>query len=105
MKASIAAAIATMLFAWASPEACAADKPKTAKAKESKAAQKPAKSGSLFADTKKYLADNAAKTAEIIKKNTSKLTKSVSSDPPPAKGKKGDSKKAAKGAPPKKAPT
>jgi hypothetical protein len=61
-------------------------------------------SGSLFADTKKYLADNAAKTAEIIKKNTSKLTKSVSSDPPPAKGKKGESRKAAKGAPSKKAP-
>jgi hypothetical protein len=101
MKAPIAAAIVTALFASASPEAYAADKPKTDKAKESKAAQKPAKSGSLFADTKKYLADNAARTAEIIKKNTSKLSKSVSSDPPPAKGKKAEARKATKASPPK----
>ena len=69
--------------------ACEAEKPKTER-KQAKAQQthKPLRHEKLFADTRKHLAEQAAKTAENIKLNAEKLRKTMSGEPepePPAK--------------------
>ena len=53
-----------------------------------KQTQKVLRPGELFAETKKYLAEKAAKTADIIKINASKLKKYVSPEPQPVPNRK-----------------
>jgi len=59
--------------------------------------QKPLRHEKLFADTKKYLSENAAKTAAIIKINAANLRKTVLGESQPAaKAKARQPKKAPK---------
>jgi hypothetical protein len=77
--------------------ACDANTPKEGKQQAPRHTQKTLKHEKLFADTKKYLAKQAAKTAEVIKTNAAKLKKTVTSEPTAAaKARKQEQKKAQK---------
>jgi hypothetical protein len=93
MKTALAALLAAIVLSWSA--AHAAD---TAKAERKPAAarqtQKTLKPGERFAETRKYLARQATKTAEIIKVNASKLRNAVWPDPASAKAKKQEQKAA-----------
>ena len=92
MKASSAFMIAALI---ASAPASAADARETkAKSNEAKLAQKSGNAGNFFADTRKFLAEKSAKTAEVIKGNVERLRKKVASEPepPPEKNKAKDKK-------------
>jgi hypothetical protein len=69
--------------------ACDADTAKgEGKPRAQKQTQKPLRHEKLFADTKTYLAKQAARTAEVIRTNAANLKKTLSADPqPPAKAK------------------
>ena len=73
--------------------ACEAEKPKTER-KQAKAQQthKPLRHEKLFADTRKHLAEQAAKTAENIKLNAAKLRKTMSGEPEPEPAAKAQAK-------------
>jgi hypothetical protein len=98
MKASVAVLIVGSLLASTSTSGLATEKPPAeGKALESKPAQTDGKSEGLFADTRKYLAENAAKTAGNVRHNASRLNKRFSSEPAPVpKAKKARSKKTVK---------
>jgi hypothetical protein len=98
MKASVAVLILTSLLAWTCVPGLAADKSPT-ESKDSTPAQKDGKSEGLFSDTRKYLSENAAKSAENVRHSASRLKNRFSSEPAPApvpKAKKARSKKAVK---------
>jgi hypothetical protein len=95
MKASVAVLILTSLLAMTCTPGLAAE----VKPPGSTPTQKDGKSEGLFADTRKYLSDNAAKSAENVRHNASRLKNRFSSEPAPApvpKAKKARSKKAVK---------
>lgn len=76
------AAVLIALVTWASAPAQAADAPPgEGKARASKQAQKPGKAAARLAETKKYVIENAAKTAATIKRNAASLAKRLSPDP------------------------
>ena len=79
MKRMLAAIAAVVAFSasGAAPAADGAQGP-DGKKRASKQTAKVLPPGELFAETKKYLAEKAAKTADIIRTNASKLKKSVS---------------------------
>jgi hypothetical protein len=83
MKTLLTTLILTALFALDSASALAADKSEAAR-KTPKSAHKASRPARLFADTKKYIAENAAKTARIVKINAANLKKRVSAEPEPA---------------------
>ena len=94
MKTFIAA-ILTALALSAGAGYCADSPKETGKARHAKQTQKTPKPAKLWADTKKYLAEKGAKTAQIIKINAAKLRQTVSSEPPLTAAKKAELKKAA----------
>jgi predicted lipid-binding transport protein (Tim44 family) len=83
MKAFFTSLILMALLAFDSSSAVAADKSEAAR-QPRKSAHKTSKPARLFADTKKYIAENAAKTAKIVKINAANLKKRVSAEPEPA---------------------
>lgn len=96
MNNTLAAMLVTVL-ALISVAGCAADaRPGEDKAHASKPAQ-TSKPDKLFADTKKYLAQNADRTAATIKRNAATLAKRVSPGPKAQRdAKKAQPKSAAK---------
>ena len=99
MKALFAVLLAALLACASNAAWAAESRGAKAKAGEAKPAQK---SRNLFADTRKYLAERSAKTAEVIKGNVERLKKHVAPDPPAADKKKshdGKSKKRGKDTP------
>ncbi|MDB5904202.1 MAG: hypothetical protein JWM26_3080 [Betaproteobacteria bacterium] len=96
MKPFFTTLILTALLAFDSSSAVAADKSEAAR-QPRKSAHKTSKPARLFADTKKYIAQNAAKTAKIVKINAANLKKRVSAEPEPAaKASKAQPKEAVK---------
>ena len=96
MHRSFAAIIAALILAtpvcgWAADSR--ETKPKPAAAKP---AQKSGKSGNIFSDTRKFLAEKSAKTAEVIKGNVDRLRKKVGSEPEAVPDKKTKDKKSRK---------
>lgn len=76
------AAVLIALITWTAAPASAADAPPAeGKARASKQAQKPGKAAALLAETRKYVTENAAKTAATIKRNAATLAKRVSPEP------------------------
>ena len=62
--------------------ACDVDTAKgESKARAQKQTQKPLRHEKIFADTKTYLAKQAARTAAVIKTNAANLKKTLSADP------------------------
>jgi hypothetical protein len=93
MKAFFTIVVLTVLFALSSVSALAGDNVEAAR-KAPKSSHKASRPARLFADTKKYIAQNAAKTARIVKINAANLKKRVSAElEPAAKTKKPQPKK------------
>jgi hypothetical protein len=96
MKAFFATVILTALLAFSPASVLAADKAE-ASSNAPKSARKASKPARLFADTKKYIAQNAAKTTRIVRINAANLKKRVSAErEPAAKATKAPRKKSVK---------